>query len=78
MFSMEEKKLIAQKVEEILLSLNHPEMPTEKPKFTLNVKGAESWSWAEIEPNWVFEDGKKMGHNPWNEDARKIMPKRDQ
>jgi len=66
MFSMEQKKEIAQKVEELLLSFNHTEMPTEKPQFTLNIAGKESWSWAVIEPNWTFED-RKPSVNPFNE-----------
>lgn len=72
MFSTKEKIHIAKKIEEILLELNHPEMPAEKPKFSLHVSGKESWSWADIEPNWVFEDGKKMGYNPFNEDSREL------
>lgn len=72
MFSQTEKKMIAQKVEELLLSLNHPEMPKERPMFHLRVDGKESWSWAEIAPNWTF-DGKAPGVNPWNEKAREIM-----
>jgi hypothetical protein len=56
MFSTEEKRLIAGKLEELLLSLNHPEMPTAKARFTLHVDGAESWSWADIVPNWTFDE----------------------
>lgn len=66
MFSLAQKQEIAKKVEEILLSFNHPEMPTEKPIFHLHVKGREGWSWADIEPNWTFEN-KSPGVNPWNE-----------
>ena len=39
MFSLEQKKEISQKVEEVLLSFNHPEMPKEKVTFTLDVRG---------------------------------------
>jgi hypothetical protein len=53
-FSAEEKQLIAAKVEEVLLSLNHPEMPKERPVFELHVEGKSYWSWADIEPNWVL------------------------
>ena len=55
MFSREEKKWLATEVEKLVLSLKHPEMPKEKPTFKLHVDGAESWSWADIEPNWKFE-----------------------
>jgi hypothetical protein len=37
MFSIAEKKMIAGKIEELLLALKHPEMPIEKPKFSLHV-----------------------------------------
>lgn len=69
MFSKEEKQKIAKGVEKLLLGLNHPEMPKEKPKFKLHVDGKESWSWADIEPNWTYED-KEPSINPWNEVAR--------
>ena len=72
MFSIKEKRLISSKIEELLLSLQHPEMPKEKPKFKLHVDGAEAWSFADIEPNWVFDD-KNPSINQWNEHAREIM-----
>lgn len=67
MFSVDQKRQIAAAVEKVLLDLNHPEMPKEKPSFTLHVDGAESWSWADIAPNWTFDDVNKPGVNPWNE-----------
>lgn len=67
MFSMEQKKHIAGEVEKLLLSLDHPEMPKERPVFTLHVDGLESWSWAEIKPNWTFNAANPPGVNPWNE-----------
>lgn len=73
MFSLQEKQHIAKKVEELLLSLNHPEMPKEKPKFHLRVDGAEEWSFAEIDPNWTFNKTNQRQVNPWNEVARNIM-----
>ena len=69
MFSVKEKQKIAAEIEKLLLDLNHPEMPNEKPKFHLHVDGAESWSWADIRPNWEYGD-KEPGVNPWNEVAR--------
>ena len=72
MFSMEEKKFLSAEIEKLLLGLNHPEMPKTKPEFKLHVDGAESWSWADIEPNHHFEN-KKPGVNGWNEIARKAM-----
>ena len=67
MFSMAQKQKIAAEIEKLLLDLNHTEMPREKPKFKLHVSGLESWSWADIEPNWTFDDVNKPGVNPFNE-----------
>ena len=39
-----------------LLELEHPEMPTEKPIFHLHVVGNSSMSWADIKPNWEFDE----------------------
>lgn len=55
MFSTEEKRKIAAALEKVLLEINHPEMPKERPYFKLHVDGKEDWSWADIEPNWVIE-----------------------
>jgi hypothetical protein len=74
MFSQIEKKYIAAKIEELLLSINHPEMPKSKPSFTLHVDGAESWSFADIVPNWTFEITKTpSGVNPWNEQSHETI-----
>lgn len=76
MFSVAEKRNIAAVIERTLLELGHPEMPKDKPRFKLHVDGAEAWSFADIEPNWVFDDGyKNAGANPWNEVARDVMEK---
>lgn len=74
MFSMNEKKMIATEIEKILLKLDHPEMPKEKPQFELTIAGKESWSWAVINPNWSFEK-KSPSVNPWNEKAREVLDK---
>lgn len=68
MFSKAQKQRIAAAIEKVLLDIAHPEMPTERPRFHLHVDGKESWSWADIEPNWVYETGEKTpGVNPHNE-----------
>lgn len=54
MFSMKEKRYIAEQLEKILLGLNHPEMPKEMVNFKLHVDGEEEWSWADIVPNHKF------------------------
>lgn len=76
MFSVAQKRQIAAEVEKVLLSFNHPEMPASKPRFKLHVDGAESWSWDDIEPNWVYDDaGKEHSVNPWNEAVAAQMNK---
>lgn len=59
MFSTEEKQYIARELEKILLSINHPEMPKDKPNFKLHIDGAEAWSWADIEPNHKFANSEE-------------------
>ena len=75
MFSLKEKQYISQMVERLLLELNHPEMPREKPNFTLRVEGKESWSWAEIRPNWIYGIDNPLKINPFNEIARDVLKK---
>lgn len=61
MFSPDNKTFLSSAIEYLLLNLHHPEMPTERPRFYLHVDGGESWSWADIDPNWAikdFKDGK--------------------
>lgn len=75
MFSVAQKRHIAEVLEKTLLELQHPEMPTSKPSFSLHVDGAESWSFADIRPNWEFDDNNKPGVNPWNEAVAAQMNK---
>ena len=66
MFSVRQKREIAEKVEAILRETGHPELPppVEVIKFLLRVEGAESWSWAEIRDNRSVTN---PGVNPHNE-----------
>jgi hypothetical protein len=73
MFSTLEKQHLAAEIEQMLLELGHPEMPTEKPEFRLHVDGKESWSWADIEPNWKFSEASPAQTSPWNEVAREAL-----
>ena len=73
MFSLEEKRKIADAVEKILLEIKHPEMPNDRAKFTLHVDGKEDWSWADIKPNWTFGEGSAPTTTEWNESAREKM-----
>jgi hypothetical protein len=72
MFSQQEKQKIAAEVERLLLAMNHPEMPKEKPQFALRVEGLAVWSWADIAPNWTVES-KAPGVNPWNEQTHEAI-----
>lgn len=51
MFSVRQKREIADKVQQILRETNHPELPSGEINFHLHVDGAESWSWADIKNN---------------------------
>lgn len=64
MFSVRQKREIAEKVQKALRETNHPELPEGEIKFTLNVLGAEPWSWAKIQNNGSVSD---PGVNPHNE-----------
>jgi len=64
MFSVRQKREIADKVQEILRETNHPELPEGEIKFRLIVDGAEGWSWADIRNNG---DVTNPGINPHNE-----------
>jgi hypothetical protein len=48
MFSVAQKRQIAAAVQQILRETNHPELPTTEIQFTLQVRGAEEWSYAVI------------------------------
>ena len=73
MFSKEQKQKIAEEFEKLILSFNHPEMPKTFPVFKLRIEGKESWSWAEIDPNWRFSAAKPPQVNPWNENVANQM-----
>lgn len=51
MFSVRQKRAIADEVQKILRETNHPELPPGEIQFELNVRGAEAWSWACIKNN---------------------------
>ena len=51
MFSVRQKREIAEKVQEVLRETNHPELPTGEIQFLLHVSGATPVSWANIKTN---------------------------
>ena len=64
MFSVRQKREIAEKVQAILRETGHPELPDGEISFLLHVNGAESWSWADIRNNGAVG---APGINPHNE-----------
>lgn len=64
MFSVRQKREIADAVQKILRATNHPELPEDEIQFNLHVMGAEAWSWADIRNNGAEPN---PGINGWNE-----------
>ena len=64
MFSVKQKREIADAVQRILRATNHPELPEGEIQFALHVDGAERWSWADIRNNGAVTN---PDVNPWNE-----------
>ena len=48
MFTPQQKREIAMKVQAILQATAHDELPSGEVSFILHVDGAEDWSWANI------------------------------
>ena len=68
MFSIAQKRAIADAVEKILRETGHPELSQGEISFFLHVDGAESWSWADIRNNSAVPD---PAVNSWNESQAK-------
>lgn len=66
MFSVAQKRHIAEAVQQILRATGHPELPPEgtEIRFLLHVDGAAGWSWADIRNNGAVAS---PDVNPWNE-----------
>lgn len=65
MFSLDEKRHIADEIQKILRATGHPELPLEgEITFKIHIDGEESWSWADIQNNAAVLN---PGINPWNE-----------
>lgn len=64
MFSVRQKREIAEAVQKILRATNHPELPPEDEiRFRLDVRGASVWSWAEIHNNSAVTKPEVNPHN---------------
>jgi len=70
MFSVDQKRKIAENVQEILRETGHPELPEGEIRFLLRVDGAGDWSWAYIRNNG---DVPNPGVNPHNESVADKM-----
>lgn len=64
MFSVRQKREIAEKVQAILRETQHPELPPGEIQFLLHVQGNEAWSFADIRNNGAVI---APGVNPHNE-----------
>lgn len=63
MFSVNQKREIAEKVQQILKETGHPELPDDEINFHLHVDGAESWSWDDIKNNAQVVNPSVNPHN---------------
>ena len=70
MFSIRQKREISEAVQQILAETNHPELPSHEIEFHLHVKGAESWSWADIKNNGSVKTPGMNIHNELQDNIR--------
>lgn len=64
MFSIRQKREISDKIQKILRSTNHPELPQKgEIKFEIHIKGEEPWSWADIVNNGQISNPSVNPHN---------------
>jgi hypothetical protein len=64
MFSVKQKREIADAVQKILQETKHVELPEGEVTFQLHVEGAQPWSWADIRNNGAVPNPLV---NPFNE-----------
>lgn len=67
MFSVQQKREIADAVQKILRDTGHPELPETEIQFELKVNGAENWSWAFIRNNGAVTNPDVNPHNEWQD-----------
>jgi hypothetical protein len=63
MFSVREKRLISDAIQQILRATNHPELPYDEIEFTLHVDGIDSDCWADIANNGSCKNPSINQHN---------------
>jgi len=66
MFSIREKRIISQKIQEAIKATKHPELPEGEVTFEIRIEGATGWSWAVIKNNGAVENP-GINANPHNE-----------
>lgn len=63
MFSIRQKREIADKIQSILRETNHPELPNDEINFHLHVDGAKNYSYADIKNNGAVKNPQINPHN---------------
>ena len=69
MFSVQQKREIADGIQKLLRATGHPELGKEEIPFDIHIKGAKPWSWADIKNNGACKDPTV---NEWNEQQGKL------
>ena len=75
MFSVKQKRGIADQIQSILQATKHPELPEGEIEFHLHVKGAEPWSWADIKNNGAVPSPSVNEHNEQQDSIAPENPK---
>ena len=63
MFSVAQKRAIADGIQKLLRDTNHPELPEGEIHFHIRVSGAQGWSWADIQNNAAVPTPSVNPHN---------------
>ena len=72
MFSVRQKREIADRVQTLLRDTGHPELPDSEIKFCLHVDGEGNWSWADIRNNGAILFPGINRHNEQQDDTRPL------
>lgn len=72
MFSVRQKREIADAVQKILRDTGHPELPEGEITFLITVQGKESWSWAQIQNNGAISAPDVNPHNETQDGVQEI------
>ncbi len=75
MFSVRQKREIADAVQKILRATNHPELPDGEITFAMEIVGREKWSWACIQNNGAITNPSINLHNEAQDSKHRGGPK---